>query len=1153
MDVGIGREVADAYVDVHGDLSKFRKSMQANKGDMEKLGDDYGKEFSDALNKRLEKDKDDKWNSVLDAFHQDSVDGWKRAFSDFDTSDIDRGNQKLLEFMRQMEESGAVSRSQLVKVEQASTSALNKLKEHEAALNDNTSAGRRYSESIVDIERKGRLGNVLTKLRNMVTVTKAAVPEIEKASSGTSRWSKMTSALGSAWKNLDDDVRLVLMAIAAGAGPLSAGISGLSAAVTAVAGSLGSALLSAVPLASAFSGLAIGVGLAVTGFENMVKRFPGIKAELNGIGAVWKAQADRFGTAWGPAFESLLASFKKQLGSVDFGTPLGKAFAGISKAFEGVVNGSGFRAFLKALTGDIPAAVQGLGTGFAGVFDWLMNMLAAAAPVAKMLGEDFAKWGTELGKVAEKARESGALTETFEKARESLLAVLDLAGSLGSALGTLFDAGTESGNRMLRGLTDLIDQWNAWMNTAAGQNWLEQWFADGERIIKSFGPLLVGVAEMFDKLVTPYAISQFESLMSSLGELLPILGDILNVLSNLGVFNILVEALVAVGTALQPAIPALSDLATILGQGVTGAIQAVTPLLQSVVTFLTPIIEAITQVAAAAVPMLVQGFQRISEAIAPLLDSLAPVVSYLMDQLVPVLTDVLGAAIEAAVGFIEGLATAFSGVVEIIRGIMEGDWAMIWEGVKNVVSGVLTALGSIIGGALNIISALWNGIWSAMGNFIGIVWDGISNLVSTAILFISTFISTTMNAISAAWTVVWNSVKAVASAVWEALKNVVTVALNSIKAFITGTINGIKATWSAVWNAIKTAFTNVVNGIKNVATTVFNSIKSFITTAVNNIKSTITNIMNATKATWSSIFNSIKTTATNIFNSIKSFISNTVNSIKSTISNVFNAIKSTISNILNSAKSTVSSIWNSIKSTFSNALSAVKTTVSNGFNRIKESVRNGITAAVNYVRELPSKARNALSNIGSTLYNAGRNLLQGMINGVKSMAGRIASSAMEAVGNAVNKVKGFLGINSPSKLFRSYGQFMGQGMALGQDDEARSVENASLNLGKAAMLGIDRADMFGAGKTAAEKLADGLKANEGLVDDAFKSLGGLTLPASSLVVSSRHNPQSGAEAAAAGGGGNVFNEGAIQVVTPAQDGRVVASQLMDEFTRAVGG
>lgn len=114
-----------------------------------------------------------------------------------------------------------------------------------------------------------------------------------------------------------------------------------------------------------------------------------------------------------------------------------------------------------------------------------------------------------------------------------------------------------------------------------------------------------------------------------------------------------------------------------------------------------------------------------------------------------------------------------------------------------------------------------------------------------------------------------------------------------------------------------------------------------------------------------------------------------------------------------------------------------------------ESVRNGIASAINGVvsiaQSIPGRIAGAVGNLGSTLYNAGRDTIQGFINGVMSMGGALASGIKGLVErNVPGPVRKVLGIGSPSKLFAQYGKWTMQGFMGGVDSQSSAL-GATMN------------------------------------------------------------------------------------------------------------
>ena len=102
---------------------------------------------------------------------------------------------------------------------------------------------------------------------------------------------------------------------------------------------------------------------------------------------------------------------------------------------------------------------------------------------------------------------------------------------------------------------------------------------------------------------------------------------------------------------------------------------------------------------------------------------------------------------------------------------------------------------------------------------------------------------------------------------------------------------------------------------------------------------------------------------------------------------------------------------------------------------VKEAVKGAVDGAVNAVKSL-----------GSRLVQAGRDLIQGFVNGIKEKALSVENAAREVASNAVNSVTNFLGINSPSRVFKEIGRFTAEGMAVGLDKYAYMAADSASNM-----------------------------------------------------------------------------------------------------------
>lgn len=378
-------------------------------------------------------------------------------------------------------------------------------------------------------------------------------------------------------------------------------------------------------------------------------------------------------------------------------------------------------------------------------------------------------------------------------------------------------------------------------------------------------------------------------------------------------------------------------------------------------------------------------------------------------------------------------------IADVVSAIAE------WVSNNPTLAATITAIASTIGiltGAAMALAPIFTAIAAAAGA-LGVSIGAIAAPIAIAVAAIAGLVAAGI----ALWKN-WDSIKAFLSTTWEAIKNAGVSIWNGFKAFLSTTWNAIKTVTTVVWNAIKSELTTVWNVIKNTASTVFNAIKTAISTIFNVIRSVVTSVWNGIKSTLISIWNGLKNTALSVWNGIKSAISNVVNGIRSTISNVFNSIKSTVSSVFNSIRSIASSIWNGIKSAISTAVNTAKSAVSNAFS----AMRNAVSSIMSRIKStISSMWNNAVSYLkGINLYSIGKDIIQGLINGIGSLAGSIKRKVEELASKIPAWAKKMLGIHSPSRVMRDQvGVQVGAGLAQGISKSTSKVTKAAAAQAKA--------------------------------------------------------------------------------------------------------
>lgn len=185
-----------------------------------------------------------------------------------------------------------------------------------------------------------------------------------------------------------------------------------------------------------------------------------------------------------------------------------------------------------------------------------------------------------------------------------------------------------------------------------------------------------------------------------------------------------------------------------------------------------------------------------------------------------------------------------------------------------------------------------------------------------------------------------------------------------------------------------------------------------------------------------------------IWSVVTGWFSNLWGGIKAGAGKAWEGIKNTI----NKAREGVQKAWGSVKGWFSNLWGNVKSGISNAWGGIKDWFSN--LQPVEWMRGAWENVGTFFENLGPRFYEWGKNLLQGLWNGITSMVDKIVEG-MKNIGRRIaNGFKSILGINSPSRLFAEYGLNITQGLVVGLDRGGAIVENATEGVAMQATRGI---------------------------------------------------------------------------------------------------
>lgn len=111
-------------------------------------------------------------------------------------------------------------------------------------------------------------------------------------------------------------------------------------------------------------------------------------------------------------------------------------------------------------------------------------------------------------------------------------------------------------------------------------------------------------------------------------------------------------------------------------------------------------------------------------------------------------------------------------------------------------------------------------------------------------------------------------------------------------------------------------------------------------------------------------------------------------------------------------------------------------TIRNNHAKVRSAIWNLITAIVD-----------AIKGFWGDMVDAGRNIVEGLVSGIKNNISKVYNAIKDGVSKGIDKLLKFLGIFSPSRLFKGIGKNTILGMAVGISKNAYTVEDEILYVG----------------------------------------------------------------------------------------------------------
>lgn len=432
-----------------------------------------------------------------------------------------------------------------------------------------------------------------------------------------------------------------------------------------------------------------------------------------------------------------------------------------------------------------------------------------------------------------------------------------------------------------------------------------------------------------------------------------------------------------------------------------------------------------------------------------MMESLAPILQKITEwaqqnpELVQTITVITGAVL-GAIAVLGGLALAFTAVtggVAAVIAIFTALTSPVGLAIAAIAAGI--AIGKLLYQNWDTIKAkgqeVWQGVqkyvldawkgvqdaWNGVGAWFSGIWDSVKSAVSTAIDGVKQAFFEWLSGMPAPVQEmvanigsIFNGLVSVASSVWNGLLVVVKLAADGIVSLWQGFVSVISSVWG---------------GIVNVATTVWNGIVSVVASVINAIKPIISSVVSFFSSAWQGLVGVAKS----IWEGIKSAVSAAMTAIKA----IFTAQLTIFASVFNAGFALVKNI-------FTTTFNVIKALVRGDMQGVRQAFKDGFDRAVQTAKKAKDDIVGALRDLGNRLIQMGRDAIQGLINGMSEKIDAAVAKAQELAGKVIGAVKGAFDIRSPSRVMKSLGEWVSEGLALGIDHKAPMVEKSAKKLAK---------------------------------------------------------------------------------------------------------
>lgn len=446
--------------------------------------------------------------------------------------------------------------------------------------------------------------------------------------------------------------------------------------------------------------------------------------------------------------------------------------------------------------------------------------------------------------------------------------------------------------------------------------------------------------------------------------------------------------------------------------------------------------------------------ETVADTASEMIEQGAEIATNFIESVARELPGIIEVGVEMVTNFIEGVANTISDVapvaVELVAELTDSILSVIptvvdagVEVLTSFIEAIVKALPQVLGVGIQIITTLVTAVVSMLPVIIETFVQLVETIINTFVTMLPIMIETYMTIIQTLIDTVITMLPLIVDTFITLVMTIIQTLVENLPLIIDAGIQILMALIDGIISILPVLIESAITIVNALLTTLIDNLPLIIDAGMQILMALIDGIISIIPQLISAGVRLITTLVSQLISLLPELISAGVEILLALIDGIIQTIPQLIEAAIQLITEIVGALIENLPEIIDAGIQIVEALISGLFDMFVDLKDAALALGKQIVTSVGSFVGNMIE--------VGKDLVGGLISGIGDMAKGAADAAADVAKGAWNASKNFLGINSPSRLFRyEIGQMLGQGMILGMQDEVSAVQKTAEQLGMAA-------------------------------------------------------------------------------------------------------